>query len=66
MRYPPDGDEVVVGLRLQQSEVEVDSVAHRHREEPSAVLGIGVLVGEARRINGTVLGGDVPPTRHCR
>jgi len=44
----------------------MDSISHRHCEKPRAVLGIGVLVGEARRVNGTVLGGDVPPTRHCR
>lgn len=64
--YPPNCDEVVVGLRLQQGEVEVDSVSHWHCEKPSAVLGIGVLVGEARRVNCTVLGGEVPPARHCR
>lgn len=51
---------------MQQSEVEMDPIAHRHCKEPSAVLGIGVLVGEARRVNRTVLGGDIAPARHCR
>lgn len=64
--YSPNGDEIVVGLCLQQSEVEMDPVAHRHCKEPRAVLGIGVLVGKARRVNCPILGGDIAPTRHCR
>lgn len=44
----------------------MDSIPHWHCEKPGAVLGIGVLVGEARRVNCTILGGDVPSTRHCR
>lgn len=60
--HSPDSDEVIVRLCLQQGEVEVYPISYRDCQDPGAILGVGVLVGEPRGVDGAILRGDVSST----
>lgn len=59
----PNCDVVVDSFRLQQGEVDVDTMAGRHGDEPDAVLQDGVLIRKSGRIDGPVLRCHVISTR---
>lgn len=65
MPFLPDGDEVIIWLCLQQGEVEVDAISSRHRKKPRAVLGTGILIGKAWRVDSAIVCSDVSSTRNC-
>ena len=60
--YIPDGDVVCDRLSLEQGEVDVNSVSVGHCDDPAAVLGVGVLIGVLRGIDGPVVSRDVVST----
>lgn len=44
----PDSDVVSKGFYLQQAEVEMDTMANGHSDQPDTVLGAGVGAGVSR------------------
>lgn len=44
----PDSDVVSEGFYLQQAEVEMDTMANGHSDQPDTVLGAGVGAGVSR------------------
>lgn len=62
----PYSDEVMWPVNLKQGEVQFDTRAWSHCDQPGAISRAGVLLWVSRRENGPIVWGDVPTTGDCK